>query len=179
MTEKQISLEQKLEWLLRNAKASYREEMGTDEYGSLSFEAFAAQFLAESGVVLPPIKMGETVFHITKCDGFPSELDGTLYDSNGGPGTATGYYCSCELKDKCPFSEDDFDQECDDPCKKLGEKYAVFEDTVVGIFLDDRRESEELLLEYSGCVPFSEFGKTLFDVKCEAEESLKKMEEQL
>ena len=170
-------LEKKLEWLLREAKASYREEMGTDDYGSISFEEFAAQFLVSNGAVLPPIKMGETVFHITKCEGFTSVLDGTLYDSSGGPGSATGYYCPCELKDNCPFSEDDCDQDCDDPCKKLGEKYAVFEDTVVGIFLDDRRETEEILLEYSGCVPFCEFGKTLFDNKYEADIALEKMEE--
>ena len=52
-----------------------------------------AQADKEGRCVVLPCKIGDTVYHIAKCRDFSKVLDGTLYDSNGGYGTATGYYC--------------------------------------------------------------------------------------
>ena len=50
-----------------------------------------AQADREGRCVVLPCKIGDTVYHIAKCRDFSKVLDGTLYDSNGGYGTATGY----------------------------------------------------------------------------------------
>lgn len=134
-----------------------------------NFNEITADYLIENGVIVPPCGIEDTVYHITKCGGFHGELDGTLYDSNGGLGTATGYYCPCELRDNCPFDyTEDFD------CNQLQNKMAIFEDTVKGILINDCEEI--LFLEYSGDVYIRDFGKTVFLTKEEAEEALKESE---
>lgn len=72
-----------------------------------------------------PCKPGDTVYVITECNYIKNVLDGTLYDSDGSPGTATGYYCPYYLNEKCPHDFEDFD-DCDD-CKN---EKTVFEDCV-------------------------------------------------
>ena len=113
----------------------------------------------EDRSVIPPVRIGETIYHITICKNFPQVLDGTMYDSDGGPGTATGYYCPCELRATCPFPLDGDDNggfDCDDRKNKL----AVFEDTVESIFVD---QNEEMMnFDYSGSADFSDFGRTVF-----------------
>ena len=49
----------------------------------------------EGRCIVPPCEIGDTVYHITTCKNFSRVLDGTLYDGNGGHGSATGYYCPC------------------------------------------------------------------------------------
>ena len=50
--------------------------------------------LEEHGLLLRlPCKVGSTVYAICTCEAVGTVLDGTLYGSNGGFGTSTGYYC--------------------------------------------------------------------------------------
>lgn len=111
----------------------------------------------EDRSIIPPVRIGETIYHITTCKNFPQVLDGTMYDSDGGPGTATGYYCPCELQENCPYSLDDdggFD------CDKHKNQLAVFTDTVESIFVS---QNEEVMnFDYSGSADFSEFERTVF-----------------
>ena len=80
--------------------------------------------LEEQGRLIKlPCKVGSTVYAICTCEAVGTVLDGTLYGSNGGFGTATGYYCPYELSDNCPHIDAD---DCDE-CKNVE---AVFEDTV-------------------------------------------------
>ncbi len=98
----------------------------------------------------------------------PRQLDGTLYDSDGSPGTATGYYCPYE--DNCPHdckeNEDIFD------CDKFRQKSAVFEDTVKSITLED----ETIYISTENCNIYSPIGYAVFLTQAEAEEALKRME---
>ena len=127
-------------------------------------------YKAKSLFVELPCKVGDTIYQITTCEYFNHELDGTLYDGNGGYGTATGYYCPCELRDNCPFdSEENFD------CDKQKNKLAVFEDEVKGFLIGEYGEIT-ILLDYTGNEYISEFGKTLFLTKEDAEAKLKEIE---
>lgn len=53
--------------------------------------------------LLPAVTLYQTVYVVTRCSEISSVLDGSLYGSNGGPGSATGYYCPFE--DNCPFED--------------------------------------------------------------------------
>lgn len=123
-----------------------------------------AQAEKEGRLVVLPCKVGDTVYHITTCEYFPQVLDGTMYGSDGGPGTATGFYCPCELAENCPFDADDFD------CNINKKKFAVFEDEVVSLCINDCEMRVEL--GYSGYVDVSDFGKTVFLTREAAEAAL-------
>lgn len=125
----------------------------------------------EDRSIVPPVRIGENIYHITTCKNFPQVLDGTMYGSDGGPGTATGYYCPCELKENCPYPLDDdggFD------CDKHKNELAVFTDTVESIFVS--QTEEVMYFDYSGSADFSEFGRTVFRDYEKAKEALKKTE---
>lgn len=127
--------------------------------GELEFEGIkeCIDAVKEDRGIIPPVRIGETIYHITTCKNFPQVLDGTMYDSDGGPGTATGYYCPCELQENCPYSLDD-DGEFD--CDKHKNELAVFTDTVESIFVS---QTEEVMnFGYSGSADFSAFGRTVF-----------------
>lgn len=119
----------------------------------------------EGRCVVPPVGVGDTVYHITTCKDFPKVLDGTLYDDNGALGTATGYYCPCELAENCPFDAENFD--CDENKNKLN----IFEDAVEEIHIDEYEEY--FRLNYSGAISFEDIGKTVFLTRAEAEAALK------
>ena len=125
--------------------------------------------LEEQGLLLrSPIKVGDTVYAICTCEAVDTVLDGTLYGSNGGFGTATGYYCPYELSDKCPHTEAD---DCEE-CKNIEN---VFEDTVDYINITEC----EILIGLKNtnlCVTVDEIGKTVFLTREEAEQKLKEME---
>lgn len=148
----------------------YDIEVGT--YGS-TWAAYRLRELAqadrEGRCVVLPCKIGDTVYHIAKCRDFSKVLDGTLYDSNGGYGTATGYYCPCELADNCPFDDDSFD------CDANKNKPNIFEDTVESVNIDDYEQY--LRLDYSGAVSLEDFGKTVFLTREEAEAALEGMKD--
>ena len=123
----------------------------------------------EQGLLLRlPCKVGSTVYAICTCEAVGTVLDGTLYGSNGGFGTATGYYCPYELSDKCPHIDAD---DCDE-CKNIE---AVFEDTIDYINITEY----EVIIGLKNtnlCVTIDEIGKTVFLTKEEAEQKLKEME---
>ena len=125
--------------------------------------------LEEQGLLLRlPCKVGSTVYAICTCEAVGTVLDGTLYGSNGGFGTATGYYCPYELSDKCPHTEAD---DCEE-CKNIEN---VFEDTVDYINITEC----EILIGLKNtnlCVTVDEIGKTVFLTKAEAEQKLNEME---
>ena len=125
--------------------------------------------LEEQGLLLRlPCKFGSTVYAICTCEAVGTVLDGTLYGSNGGFGTATGYYCPYELSDKCPHIDAD---DCDE-CKNIE---AVFEDTIDYINITEH-ETIIGLHNTNLCVTIDEIGKTVFLTKDEAEKKLKEME---
>ena len=126
--------------------------------------------LEEQGLLLRlPCKVGSTVYAICTCEAVGTVLDGTLYGSNGGFGTATGYYCPYELSDKCPHIDID---DCDE-CKNIE---SVFEDTIDYINITEY-ETIIGLHNTNLCVTIDEIGKTVFLTKEEAEQKLKEIEE--
>lgn len=125
--------------------------------------------LEEQGLLLRlPCKVGDTVYAICTCEAVGTVLDGTLYGSNGGFGTATGYYCPYELSDKCPHIDADG---CDE-CKNIE---AVFEDTIDYINITEY-ETIIGLRNTNLCVTIDEIGKTVFLTQSEAEKKLKELE---
>ena len=119
---------------------------------------------------ITPAKIGDTVYHITTCKYFPRVLDGTMYDADGGHGTATGLYCPCELMENCPFPcDDDGDFDCD----KHKNTLAIFEDIVDSIRIEDMEDY--IAFNYSGGADFGDIGKTVFLTREEAEAALEEM----
>ena len=118
--------------------------------------------------IVPPAKIGDKVYHITTCKNFKKIYDGTLYGDDGGPGTATGLYCPCELAETCPFPCDEdgwFD------CYDHKNEIEIFEDVVTEIVIGDTLDY--VGFEYSGAAEFEEFGKTVFLTREAAEAALK------
>ena len=124
--------------------------------------------LEEQGLLLRlPCKVGDTVYAICTCEAVDTVLDGTLHGSNGGFGTATGYYCPYELSDKCPHIDAD---DCDE-CKNIE---SVFEDTIDYINITEY----EVIIGLKNtnlCVTIDELGKTVFLTQAEAEAKLKEL----
>ncbi len=118
--------------------------------------------------IIPPVKFGGTVYHITTCKNFPRVYDGTPYNADGSPGTATGLYCPCELAEICPFP---CDEDGSFDCEKHKNTPAIFKDVVAEICIDCMQDYVEF--EYSGGADFDDFGKTLFLAREEAEAALK------
>lgn len=118
--------------------------------------------------VIAPAAIGDTVYHITTCNNFWRGADGEICAYDGSIGDATGYYCPCELYESCPF---DLEEGGSFDYAKHETTPQVFEDVVVRIVIDDMQEY--LTLGYSGIVYFSDFGKTVFLNREEAEEALK------
>lgn len=118
--------------------------------------------------VVLPCKVGCSVFRITTCKGFGRVLDGTMYGPNGEHGTATGYYCPCELAENCPFQleKDGFFD-----CEKHKNTVAIYEDVATEIVMNDMEAY--VRLDYSGCVDFDDFGNTVFLAREAAEAALK------
>lgn len=114
-----------------------------------------------------PCKVCSTVYAICTCEAVGTVLDGTLYGSNGGFGTATGYYCPYELSDKCPHIDAD---DCDE-CKNIE---SVFEDTIDYINITEY-DTIIGLHNTNLCVTIDEIGKTVFLTKSEAEAKLKEL----
>lgn len=121
----------------------------------------------EQGLLLMfPVAVGDTVYVICECENIPQRLDGTLYESDGSPGTATGYYCPYE--DECPHEC----MECDElfDCDKFKQKQAVFEDMVQAIMVDEY--GFHVVTE--NCPVCGDLGKDVFRTKEEAEAALEK-----
>lgn len=116
----------------------------------------------EQGLLLRlPCNVGDTVYVLAECNNINLVLDGTMYDSSGGYGTATGYYCPYELNEKCPH--DDFD------CCESENKTAVFEDTVTCIDYEETGITLQCL-HTNVC---GNIGEYIFLTREEAEQKLK------
>lgn len=117
----------------------------------------------EQGLLLRlPCKVGDTVYVICECENISAKLDGSLYSSDGSPGTATGYYCPYE--DDCPFI--DFSDDCE-MCKNCK---AVFEDTVTHILVET-----EVNIFTENCNTDGRHGTDIFLTREEAEKALADM----
>ena len=115
-----------------------------------------------------PCGIGDSVFHITTCKGFWRVLDGTMYGENGEHGTATGYYCPCELAENCPFQ---LEEDGSFDCEKHKNTEAIYEDVAVEIVVNEMESF--VRLDYSGSVDFKDFGKTIFLTRESAAAALK------
>lgn len=111
-----------------------------------------------------PCKVGDTVYIIGKCKDFPPKLDGTMYDSDGGFGTATGYYCPYENSDLCPFKDLE-------DCSFAENEIGIFEDVVCHICIEE--DKMWYVCENSNGYEINDFGKTIFLSREEAEQALK------
>ena len=121
----------------------------------------------EQGLFLKlPCNIGDEVYVIAECGNISPQLDGTLYGPNGGPGTATGYYCPYE--DDCPHIH------YSDDCDKCKEKSAIFKDYVKSIHIDDI----DVCVWTENCNVLSRIGEYVFLAKEEAEQALARMEKE-
>lgn len=123
-------------------------------------------------IIIPPVNIGDTVYVITTCENFIEVPDGTMYGEGGELGTATGYYCPCDLARNCPFP---LEEDGSFDCKKHKNTPNIFKDLVVGIVVDEMRDC--VVFEYSGAQYFEEFGKKFFLSQKEAESAMEKMKE--
>lgn len=150
------------------AKDALRE---ADKLGGLDRLRELVQADRDERRIIPPVKIGDIVYLITTCKNFHQVLDGTMYGDDGGPGTATGMYCPCELAENCPFPCD-YDGSFD--CEKHKNTPAIFEDVVTGIYIDYVQNG--VTFDYSGRADFEDFGKTVFMSREAAEKALEEME---
>ncbi|BCK01618.1 hypothetical protein [Anaerocolumna chitinilytica] len=127
----------------------------------LELEKFIQSEPEETCITLP-CKVGDTVYIIEQCCNIEGKLDGTLWDGGGGYGTATGYYCPYE--DRCPHDTDDCDMSKQDK--------AVFEDEAKQIIIDENYIT--IIFENCNGKYASDFGKTVFLSREEAQEAIEK-----
>lgn len=112
-----------------------------------------------------PCEIGDTVYVLAECKHIPEQIDGTLWDSNGAYGTATGYYCPYECN--CPFGDEDIQD-----CEKYKEMKTVFEDEVSAISIDERG----VWITAKNCMVNSQIGLQVFLTRQEAKAKLAEME---
>lgn len=153
-------LKQLIEWLDNTPIDDEAVEPKRNEIVGYLCE-LAALKQAESEGRIAPCSVGDTVYIITKCEKIPTVLDGTLYDSNGGPGTATGYYCPYE--DNCPHDAQD--------CKPVKGRFAIFEDVVERVIFDE--DGTTVYSKYCCC---NTLWENAFLYRVEAEAALAAME---
>lgn len=116
--------------------------------------------LEEQGLLIKlPCRIGDNIFIIGKCNDFPDRLDGGYWD-------ATGYYCPYEDSELCPFSD------CED-CNSVKDKLGVFEDTFIGMSIEE--DNTYLIFENGVGKYLSDFGKTVFTTREDAENKLNNM----
>lgn len=113
-----------------------------------------------------PCAPGDTIYVIAECETIEPVLDGSMYSSDGSPGTATGYYCPYELCDKCPHDTDNCEE-----CEKIS---TVFEDEVKEVWVD-RRGEIKVLSEL--CHVCSRIGDFVFLTQEDAEKKLEEIPE--
>lgn len=118
-------------------------------------------YLDKNGRLLElPCGIGDEIYVICKCENIPTKLDGSLYDFDGGPGTATGYYCPYE--DNCPYNADS--------CEECKGEEKVFKDTVRMFFISEN--GIEIVPE--NCEVCCGLGEGIFLTQEEAERYLKR-----
>lgn len=157
-----------IKWLSDNRRYTELEQIAS-MLANLEQRLQVYDGLEKEGLLMKlPVTIGDAVYVLCECGMIPQRLDGTLYGSDGGPGTATGYYCPYE--DECPHDCED----CDDfDCDKFRQKSAVFEDTVSAITV--REEGIYIITE--NCAVCSALGYAVFLTRDEAESTLQKMKQ--
>lgn len=149
------------------------KEPDEEEIDEVYFKLKEYEDLEEDNSLLRlPCKAGDKVYVITTCKDFGRVLDGTLWGENGGFGTATGYYCPYELSDSCPH-EEGF-EECEGGCECFEDKLAIFEDYIESIMI--YADESVVFLGNCGSASFSDFGRTIFLIREEAEKKLKELQ---
>ena len=143
-----------------NGECEFCGEYGTDE---CQFKGKVDASMQGRLVELPCI-VGDMVYIIATCKDFPSKLDGTMYDSEGGFGTATGYYCPYE--ENCPHGEND--------CSGVESKLTVFEDIVAHVCIEE--DKIWYVCENSNGWELKDFSKKIFLTREEAEKVLEESE---
>lgn len=115
-------------------------------------------------LLILPCAIGDVVYVLAECEHIAPQLDGTLYDENGGLGTATGYYCPYEYDCPFPFDEEDFES-----CETYKHRTGVFKDYVnqISIF-----EDGGVHIFTENCAVLGIFGQDVFLTKEEAEKAL-------
>lgn len=99
-------------------------------------EAMVADFLLANGVIVPPCKVGDTVFQIEKmCLGCLNYTDGGYSD-----------YCECALDDNKNMFEVDFDKDCIYEIFKSKFIYSMIDKIGKTVFLT-KEEAEKALTE--------------------------------
>lgn len=142
-----------------NGKMGYTRKTLLDNAAGLIERLRELVDMQQKGLLVElPCDPSKPVYRIAKCKDIPHQLDGTMYSSDGSPGTATGYYCPYE--DNCPHDADDCDNYKNIP--------NVFEDSVEEVKISCWYDERLMLLENTGVVDFNDFGKTVFTTKEEA-----------
>lgn len=159
--------------LIVYTKGTYEDtipaEMTKNDIRAILKKLAAYEDAEEQGLLLRlPCGIGDTLYTIYTCEDVEEVLDGSLYGVDGGPGTATGYYCPYELDGKCPHKEAG-------DCRKVRKKKAVFEDTAD--YIGVGKVDFIIGLKYTNeCMNPHEIGRTVFYTREEAEAKLKEME---
>ena len=144
------------------------KDMDGDDWDAMALKKLVRyEKLEESGKLIElPCRVGDIVYVIGKCKDFPPKLDGTMWDSDGGFGTATGYYCPYEDSDLCPFSDLE-------DCSFAEDKFGIFEDVVCHICIEENKMW--YVCENSNGYEIEDFGTKVFLTQSEAEQALADM----
>ena len=114
-----------------------------------------ADYLLANGVIVPPCKVGDTVYVITDCSHIMMYYDNDYL-------TGTGEI-ECPFEDVCNFTD------CNDENTQVLETYVNF------MGCEDGSEWFFRCEHINGVKDFNEIGKTVFLTKEEAEEKLKEL----
>ena len=127
--------------------------------------AHIEELAEQKRLIILPCAVGDTVYVLCECNLIEEQLDGTYYDCDGSPGTATGYYCPYEKN--CPHDTDD--------CESVKDITAVFEDIVDSYLIADDEIS--LLMVDTPNVNIRAIGKTVFLDRESAEQALQAVQD--
>lgn len=139
-----------------------------DEKEEAEFFAKTKDMEEQGKLLILPCKLGDTVHVITRCNYIPEVLDGDMYEPDGSPGDATGFYCPYELSQKCPHDCEEFTR-----CEDYKYKRAVFEDTVSQIHIAE----DDMFIVCKNTGIYWKIGKDIFLTEQKANEALAEMEE--
>lgn len=128
---------------------------------------FCSKYKDKTNVVTFPCKVGDTVYVIADCDDIPKVLDGTLWGEDGGFGTATGYYCPYE--DICDEGDCGGRRVLEMSVRSIYSEYSEHNDVF---------DWQIGLNNYLAPVGISDFGKTVFHSKTEAERAFVEIEKE-
>ena len=115
--------------------------------------AVIADALIEKGVIVPPCKVGDTVYAITNCENILMYHDNDYYTGTGA--------IECPFENSCNF------EECDDS------NLRIFETRVVTTHCEEGFGWTFWCAHIHKDFMFSEIGKTVFLTREEAEQALK------